>query len=108
MRHEFTLDRFTRGILCVITILLTVIAIELWVAQPGIAQRAAAQQKGLVSRPGPQLPDSGLQRNQSIDEARETNHLLGLILEHLRTKPIKAEMVEPDKPSGGRTGRVKW
>ncbi len=83
------------------------IAIELWVAQPDTASRAVAQQKGLVTRPGPQLPDSGLQRYQSIDESRETNLLLGRILKHLETKPIKVEIGDTDKPSGGRTGRSK-
>ena len=95
-KHEFTLDRFTRYILIAITVLLTVIAIELWGPRPSLVQAANAQ-----------IPDSGLQRKQMTAELRKTNDLLGRILEHLRTKPIKVEIVDTDKPGSGRAKRAK-
>jgi len=95
-RREFTLDRFTRCILTAITVLLTIIAIELWAGRPSMVPTACAQ-----------IPDSGMQRNTLIDEARQTNQLLGEILKHLRSKPIKVKMEAPDKPGGGRAKRGK-
>ncbi len=85
-RHEFTLDRFTRGVLIALTVLLTIIAIELWAARPSTIPAAQAQ-----------VPDSGLQRYQMIDEARRTNQLLEQILEHLRAKAVKVTITDTDK-----------
>jgi hypothetical protein len=90
LRQEFTLDRFTRGVLVTLTALLTIIAIELWAMQPDVVSPAQAQ-----------VPDSGLQRYQMIDEARRTNQLLEQILEHLRTKPVKVNITDTDKAKDG-------
>ncbi|MBN2560687.1 MAG: hypothetical protein JXQ75_07145 [Phycisphaerae bacterium] len=91
VRREFTLDRLTRSVLLVITVLLTVIAIELWAGRPSMLPTAQAQ-----------VPDSGLQRNQMIDEAHRTNRLLEEILQHLRAKAIKVEIMDTDKADGSR------
>jgi len=87
--HVFTLDRGTRLLLAAITALLAVIAVELWAARPPLAGQAQAQ-----------IPDSGLQRNVLIDEARRTNQLLADILNHLQNKPVKVKPADTDKPEG--------
>ena len=87
-RYEFTLDRYTRCMLFAITVLLTVVAVELWVARPTILPAADAQ-----------VPDSGKQRYQAIQEARKTNETLRQILDHLRSKAIKVRIETTDKRS---------
>ena len=95
VRHEFTLDRFTRGVLVALTVLLTVIAIELWAGRPDMVPAAQAQ-----------VPDSGAQRNQIIEDGRRTNQLLEQILEHLRTKAVKVSIADTDKAKdGGRPAK---
>lgn len=91
---EFTLDRYTRGLLTVIAVLLAIVAVELAVQRPDIAATVQAQ-----------IPDSGLQRNQLIAEAQRTNQILDDILTHLRTKPIKVETqaAGADKATKDRT-----
>lgn len=84
-QNELRLDRFTRGTLAVIAMLLVVIAVELWGTQPSSLPTAQAQ-----------IPDSGRQRMEMIDEARRTNDLLAEILGHLRTKPVKVQMESTD------------
>ena len=94
VRHEFTLDRFTRGLLLALTVLLAVIAIELWAARPGTTSTAMAQ-----------VPDSGAQRNQMIEETRRTNQLLEQILDHLKTKTVMVKMADTDRGGSERTDR---
>ncbi len=93
-RQEFTLDRCTRYVLVAITALLTVIAVELWAPRPSMLPAAIAQ-----------IPDSGRQRQDMVGELRKTNGLLGQILNHLRTKPIKVSVDAPDKPGSKRATR---
>ncbi|RIK66396.1 MAG: hypothetical protein DCC65_09640 [Planctomycetota bacterium] len=83
-----TLDRYTRGILTALTVLLAVIAIELWAGRPSDLPAAQAQ-----------IPDTGLQRKIIADEAQRTNQLLEQILEHLQSKPIRVRVVA-DESSG--------
>ena len=90
----FTLDRWTRCVLVAITVLLTVIAVELWGGRPSMLPAARAQ-----------IPDTAAQRQQILVESKRTNELLGRILDHLRTKPIKVRMVGTDKPKGPRRGK---
>ena len=86
-----TTGRSIRILLTVIAVLLSVIALELWQMSPSMLPAVHAQ-----------IPDSGMQRNQQIEECRRTNALLSDILEHLRTKAIKVEMQRTDKkPSRG-------
>jgi hypothetical protein len=40
-----------------------------------------------------------------VVELRKTNDLLGQILNHLRTKPIKVRVEAPDKPGSKRATR---
>lgn len=93
-RHVFTLDRWTRCVLLAITVLLTVIAVELWGGRPSMLPAAQAQ-----------IPDTAAQRQQILVESKRTNALLGQILEHLRSKPVKVQMVGTDKPKGQRRGK---
>lgn len=86
------LDRWTRGVLVVLCILLTVIAVELWAGAADRTPQAAAQ-----------IPDSGLQRHQMVDEQRRTNRLLERILEHLQSKPIRTVITTDEKKDAGRT-----
>lgn len=66
----------------IVVLLLGVIAIQLWSAAPSILPEAQAQ-----------IPDTGMQRKQLIDEARRTNELLSDILTQLREKPMKVRIV---------------
>lgn len=91
--HVLTLDPWVNRLLAAIAVFLLIIAIELWGL--GGAPPAAAVA---------QVPDTGLQRKQLIDEARRTNELLSAILDQLRGV-IKVESVSPDKEKGpGRAG----
>lgn len=66
----------------IVILLLGVIAIQMWSGGPSILPEAQAQ-----------IPDTGMQRKQLIDEARRTNELLSDILTQLREKPIKVRVV---------------
>ena len=88
-RREITMDRFTRGLLTVLTALLAVIAVELWVAMPDGSSVARAQ-----------IPDTGLQRLQIIEEARKTNQILEQIREQLREGCMKVRLEDTDKSNG--------
>jgi hypothetical protein len=94
--QEVRLDRFTRCLLAVITVLLTVIAVELWQGRPSMLPEAMAQ-----------IPDSGAQRYQMIAETQKTNNLLADILDHLRNKAIKVQTAAEttDKSTAGRPAK---
>lgn len=66
----------------IVILLLGVIAIQMWSGGPSMLSEAQAQ-----------IPDTGMQRKQLIDEARRTNELLSDILTQLREKPIKVRVV---------------
>lgn len=66
----------------IVVALLGVIAVQLWSTGPSILPEAQAQ-----------IPDTGMQRKQLIDEARRTNELLSDILTQLREKPMKVRIV---------------
>lgn len=76
-----TLDRYTRGLLTALVVLLTIIAVELWAGRPSDLPTARAQ-----------IPDTGLQRLEIVQESRRTNALLEQILEHLKSKPIQVTL----------------
>ena len=95
-KEVFTLDRWTRFVLLAITVLLTVIAVELWGGRPSTLASAQAQ-----------IPDTAAQRQQLIVESKRTNELLGQILEHLRTKPVKVRMVSTDKQEEPDRGKKR-
>jgi len=69
-----------------IAFMLAVIAVELSVLLGPIVPEAKAQ-----------IPDSGLQRKQLLASQAKTNATLGQILQHLRTRSIKVEVVGTDK-----------
>jgi len=89
-----TPDRFTRGILCALTVLLTIIAIELWVGRPDSVMTAQAQ-----------IPDTALQRREIVEETRRTNALLEQILEHLKTKPVQVTIKADERKQAGDPAR---
>jgi hypothetical protein len=91
-RQRVSLDRFTVGLLTTITGLMAIIAVELWV---GLSDGSRAQA---------QIPDTGLQRKQIVDEARRTNELLEKILDHLRTGSVKVKLENADKSGGKKSG----
>lgn len=80
------LDRFTRMILTALTLLLAIIAVELWAFAPDTTHRASAQ-----------IPDTGMQRKLIVDETKRTNELLEQILDHLETKPIRVHLIADEK-----------
>lgn len=80
------LDRFTRMILTALTLLLAIIAVELWAFAPDTTPRASAQ-----------IPDTGMQRKLIVDESKRTNELLERILDHLETKPIRVHLIADEK-----------
>ncbi len=84
------LDRSTRIILTALVLLLALVAVELWGERGGVLPAAMAQ-----------IPDSGLQRNQLLEEARRTNALLEQILRHLESKPIRVRLQTDER--GGKS-----
>jgi hypothetical protein len=86
---ELRLDRYTRTVLTALVVLLSVIAVELWVAMPSGIPNAQAQ-----------IPDTAMQRQQIAQESQKTNDLLQKILDHLRTGTVKVRMETADKRSG--------
>ena len=85
------LDKYTRVLLTVIAVLLSVIAVEL-AFERGPALPAAQAQ----------IPDTGKQRMMIVEETKQSNRLLSAILEHLRTKTVKVEMKPTDTRKDGR------
>ena len=71
--------------------LLSLIAIQLWCGSVSVLPSASAQ-----------IPDTGLQRKQLIDEQRRTNELLEQILDTLQSRTIKVYVAASDK--GGAAG----
>jgi hypothetical protein len=80
------IDHSTRRLLCAIVFLLGVIALELWVGRPGDGSALYAQ-----------IPDTGMQRLQLIDETKKTNQLLSEILDHLKNHRVKVLVDSADK-----------
>ncbi len=74
----------------IVALVLGVLGVQLWNATPSILPEAQAQ-----------IPDTGLQRKQLIDETRRTNELLTDILTLLREKPVKVRVVPPSAASQG-------
>ena len=80
-------DRYTRVILTIIAGLLTVIAIEL----------AVVTEATSLPRATAQIPDTGLQRKQMVDEQRITNQRLSALLKHLKEGSVKVRIDQDDK-----------
>lgn len=57
----------------------------------------------LLPRAEAQIPDSGLQRKQLIDEVAHTNQLLEEIIHVLKSGTIKVSLASTDKPKSGVT-----
>ena len=85
-----TAVRRTHLLLSCIAAVLAIIAIEL-------SDRLPLPQSARVFA---QIPDTGRQRQEIVNETRHTNELLGQILEHLRGKPVKVVVESPDKARG--------
>ena len=81
---QVSLDRYTKGLLTVIAVLLTVIALGLLVHTPSSVATAEAQ-----------IPDSGSQRQRMVDQLREVNVKLGQMNAALKgTLKVKVTNVE--------------
>ena len=74
----------------VVVAVLGTLAVQVWSNTPSILPAAVAQ-----------IPDTGLQRKQLIDEQRRTNDLLEQIVDVLRSKTIKVELAPSEKERGG-------
>lgn len=92
---ELRLDKWTRRLLCAVAALLAVIAAELWAGLPA-AQPVWAQ-----------IPDSGRQRQELLEEARRTNRLLSEIVEHLKSGTLKVDLADTDKQQAKAPPRVR-
>lgn len=88
-QSNIRLDRYTRGVMTALVMLLSIIAVELWVALPSAVPSAQAQ-----------IPDTGLQRQQIVQETQRTNELLQKILDHLKTGTVKVRLETADKRTG--------
>ncbi len=91
-------QRIMRRLLAVGVVLLVVIVVGVWDGSTTALPEAHGQ-----------IPDTGLQRRQILEEQRKTNELLSAILEHLRTEPIKVRIEATDKrnePARGRDGNL--
>ena len=84
-----TAVRRTHLLLSCIAAVLAIIAIELSDRLPLPRSTAVAQ-----------IPDTGRQRQDIVNETRRTNELLAQILEHLQAKPVKVVVESPDKARG--------
>ncbi|HPF39451.1 MAG TPA: hypothetical protein P5081_12470 [Phycisphaerae bacterium] len=91
------LDRYTRSLLTIIAVLLSIVVVELAYERAPALPAAQAQ-----------IPDTAKQRKEIVEESRETNRLLSAILGHLQTKTVKVEIKTTDTRKEGREGpRVK-
>lgn len=79
-----SLDRGTRGLLAVLTVLLAVLIAELWWIGPAIVPAASAQ-----------IPNAGTQRNLLVEEQKRTNELLARIARRLDEGPVRVQMDPP-------------
>ncbi len=90
MRRRFLSTRTgIRLDLAIVAALLALIAIPIWSGTVSILPSAVAQ-----------IPDTGLQRKQLIDEQRRTNELLEQILDTLQSRTIKVYVATSDKEGG--------
>ena len=92
---EIRLDKWTRRLLCAVAALLAIIAAELWAGLP--AGRPALAQ----------IPDSGRQRQDLLEESRRTNRLLSEIVEHLKSGTLKVDLADTDKQRAKAPLRVR-
>ncbi len=80
-------SKWFRGLL---TALLVATCVRVWLGPTELAPRAAAQ-----------IPDSGRQRLEILQAARETNRLLNQILTTLKSGPLNVRVISTDKKHGG-------
>ena len=89
-----TVDRYTRVVLTVLTVLLTVVAVGLWCDAPSSLETAEAK-----------LPDAGLQFNRMIEELREVNANLVDLQHMLASGAVRVQVVTA--PTGGKPGAAQ-
>ena len=84
------MDNYTRIVLTVIAVLLTLVAIPLWTNQsPEISSSAVAAEPG--------IPDAGQQLNELISLTADNKASLELISEKLSKGTLKVIVVEKDE-----------
>ena len=79
-------DNYTKVMLTVIAVLLTVVAAGLWCESPNTVATAEAR-----------LPDSGLQFNEMIQGLAEVEQAIAELSDFLRTGTLRVEVKEPPK-----------
>ena len=85
-------DNYTRVMLTIIAVLLTIVAAGLWFETPSTVPTAQAK-----------LPDSGMQFNQIIQGLAEVEQAIAEMSTFLRTGTLRVDVVEETKkPSGNR------
>ncbi len=89
-------ERVTRWYRVAVVGLLAVIAAALLDGRPSLLPAASAQ-----------IPDTGLQRQQIVDELRVTNQLLDRIARHLETRTVKVRVASPDELDTDGDARTK-
>ncbi len=76
-------DRYTKTLLTILTILLFMLVIGLWTQAPSTLPRAEAA-----------LPDSGMQLEQVISELQHVQQRIDRIYEFLGSGKVKVQIVE--------------
>ncbi len=92
-RHRPLVPRLIGGLL--LTFVLAS-CLRVWLGPFPVLPRAQAQ-----------IPDSGKQRFELIDQAQKTNHLLEQILATLREGTLNVRLAGTDKNAKGESGRGK-
>ena len=77
---------FVRG---AIALFIGLTCLQVWVGPDSLVEPARAQ-----------IPDSGLQRKQLLDETRRTNQLLSEIVQILRERTLNVRVLSADERAG--------
>ena len=78
------IDTYTRVLLTIIAVLLTVVGARLWLETPPMVSTAQAV-----------LPDAGLQRKLMVQELQHIRTEIATMSHLLRTGPLKVQIIEP-------------
>lgn len=89
---KVTLDAYTKILLTVIAVLLTVVALGLWCETPGMTDQAQAR-----------LPDAGLQLYQIIDKLEQVRRAVTDVSDLLRSGRARVRIDEASTTQAGTT-----
>ncbi len=85
---KVSLDNYTRFILTALTVLLTIVSINLWCQAPSTVSTAQAA-----------IPDSGQQLNELIIEVRTLNNSVNEMNNLLASGQVKVQIIDPKTKS---------